>query len=153
MRKIDSVILHCTATRAAQDIDAATVRAWHTEPPPAGRGWADIGYHYLVRLDGTIERGRDLATVGAHTRGHNATSVGVAYVGGLDEDGNACNTMTEKQRRAIIQLVRALRVVCGPLELYGHNDFSRKACPSFNVKSEFAGLVAWLSVVDASGRI
>lgn len=79
MRKITEFIIHCSATREGQDVTAADIRRWHVK----GNGWKDIGYHFVIHLDGTIELGRPIAEVGAHCAGHNAESIGICYVGGL----------------------------------------------------------------------
>lgn len=76
MRKIDDIIIHCTATAEGRDVSVADIRRWHK-----ARGFVDVGYHYVVYLDGSVHEGRPLAQVGAHCRGHNAHSVGVCYVG------------------------------------------------------------------------
>lgn len=133
------------------DISADDVREWHTAEAPDGNGWSDIGYHFVIDLDGRIETGRPLDRVGAHTKGHNKSSVGVAYVGGVDEDGDPCNTMNRRQRAAIVALIRSLRIVLGaPFELKGHNDFTdAKACPSFIVCDEFDDVVKWFEMYDA----
>lgn len=130
--------MHCTATPEGRDVSAETIREWHTSAP---RNWSDIGYHYVIRLDGTIERGRDLDRVGAHVRGHNEDSVGLVYVGGTDADGNPKDTMTEPQLFSLYKLVTSLRNLFGPLTLHGHNEFSSKACPSFTVSEKLPYLV------------
>ena len=79
MRKITEFIIHCSATREGQDVTAADIRRWHVQ----GNGWKDIGYHFVIRLDGTIELGRPIAEVGAQCAGHNAESIGICYVGGM----------------------------------------------------------------------
>lgn len=137
MRRVDEIVLHCSATREGQDIQPSTIRDWHLR-----RGFRDIGYHYIVTLDGTIHAGRSIDEVGAHVRGRNMSTIGICYVGGLDADGKAANTMTDAQRVAIDCICRALVVVLDrPLEITGHNEHSAKACPSFNVEDEFGDLV------------
>ena len=84
MRKINEVIVHCAFTPTDMDIGAAEIKMWHTEAP---RNWSDIGYHYVIRRDGTIETGRPLSISGAHARGHNANSIGICLVGGAKRDG------------------------------------------------------------------
>lgn len=139
MRKLQRIILHCTATEEGAHYDVATVRKWHTEPP---RNWSDIGYHYLIWLDGTIEHGRPIEKSGAHTRGHNADSIGVCYVGGLDNNQKPKDTMTPKQDIAFIRLVQSLRMVFGEhLTIHGHNEYARKACPSFTVSDKYNFLI------------
>lgn len=136
MRDITRIILHCTATPEGRDVSADTIRDWHL-----ARGWSDIGYHYVVRLDGSIERGRDLDVVGAHVRGHNKDSIGLVYVGGTDADGNPKDTITDAQIFGVYKLVVSLRNLFGPLTLHGHNEFSSKACPSFDVSEKLPYLV------------
>ena len=148
MREITRVILHCSATKEDQDINAATIRVWHMSAP---RNWSDIGYHFVVKLDGTIESGRPINRAGAHTKGHNKDSIGVCYVGGLDHSGHPKNTMTTEQRSAIKRLCRALCLVLNqPLDLHGHREYSAKACPSFEVAEVFGQLQQWMARPDLS---
>ena len=82
MRNIDSIIVHCSATKARQDFTVADIDHWHRQ-----RGFNGIGYHYVIRLDGKLEKGRDVALAGAHCKGWNERSVGICYIGGLDKNG------------------------------------------------------------------
>ena len=128
------IILHCAATREGQDIKAADIKRWHKE-----RGFDDIGYHYVIDLDGTIEKGRDESLVGAHCKGHNATSIGICYVGGCDKNMKPKDTRTPEQRRSMLSLVRKLvnKYKIPVTQIWAHRDFDkRKACPSFDI-SEF----------------
>jgi N-acetylmuramoyl-L-alanine amidase len=137
VRELNRVILHCSATREGQDVSAATIKDWHVN----GRGWSDIGYHYVIRLDGTIEKGRPIHRPGAHTKGHNAESVGVCYIGGVEQDGKTPkDTLTLAQEKAFRSLYNALQLVFGPMTLHGHNEYAAKACPSFNVTDKFPDL-------------
>ena len=137
MRELNRVILHCSATREGQDVSAATIKDWHVN----GRGWSDIGYHYVIGLDGTIEKGRPINRPGAHTKGHNAETVGVCYIGGVEQDGKTPkDTLTLAQQEAFRSLYNALQVVFGPMTLHGHNEYAAKACPSFYVKDKFPDL-------------
>ena len=86
MRKITEIILHCSATAEGLDFSVRDIRAWHK-----AQGWADVGYHYVVRLDGTVQEGRPLEQAGAHCKGHNDRSIGICYIGGLAADGLAAN--------------------------------------------------------------
>tara|TARA_R100001463_G_scaffold33877_1_gene74749 strand:- start:161 stop:580 length:420 start_codon:yes stop_codon:yes gene_type:complete len=137
VREIKRVILHCTATKEGQDISLETIRGWHV----VGNGWQDIGYHYVILLNGEIALGRNLFTQGAHTRGENEDSIGVAYVGGLDEKGKPKDTMSLYQDIAFMRLFESLSVTFGKLDLHGHNEFSNKACPSFDVQSKYKFLI------------
>lgn len=128
---IKKIIIHCTATRATQDITAQDVHTWHQR-----RGWSGIGYHYLIRRDGVIERGRALDTIGSHCRGENRDSVGIAYAGGVEEDGKTpVDNRTPAQKQSLKRLVHVLSFYLNiPVrEIYGHHQFSAKACPSFIV--------------------
>lgn len=128
MRELKEIILHCTATKEGQDYSVEQVRKWHLD-----RGFNDIGYHFLIRLDGTVEAGRPLETVGAHCKGHNANSIGIAYVGGLDKNGRPKDTRTLPQKEAMRRLVYDLKQYFPRLEVHGHNEYSTKACPCFSV--------------------
>ena len=128
------IILHCSATREGQDIKAKTIKQWHKD-----RGFDDIGYHYVIDLDGTIEKGRAEELVGAHCKGHNATSIGICYVGGCDKNMKPKDTRTPEQKRSMLSLVRKLvnKYKIPVTQIWAHHDFDKhKACPSFDV-SEF----------------
>jgi len=130
MRPINRIILHCTATSESRDFSAADIDRWHRE-----RGWRGIGYHYVIRLDGSIEQGRPIEQIGAHVKGHNADSVGIVYVGGLTADGSqAKDTRTPAQKDAMFSLVaRLCHEYSIPVNrVYGHREFSAKYCPSFD---------------------
>lgn len=135
MRRINEIIVHCTATRAGQHFDVADIRRWHLQ-----RGFNDIGYHFLVLLDGTVQEGRPLDVAGAHCKGHNAKSIGVCYVGGLNADGEPHDTRTPEQRTALRQLLSRLKRQFPTAVIRGHRDFAQKACPCFNATKEYADL-------------
>lgn len=130
----DTVILHCSATTADPKIDVDTIRRWHVK----GRGWSDIGYHFVILTDGRIQRGRPLNRNGAHTKGHNE-NIGVCYVGGVATDGKPKDTMTALQVDSFERLVKWLRLITGKrYDIKGHNDYTNlKACPSFAVDVKF----------------
>lgn len=138
MRYINKIIVHCTATEAGADYDIEDVRRWHTQPPPAGNGWRDVGYHYLIKLDGTVQRGRAISQPGAHCYGQNAHSIGVCYVGGL-LDGKPADTRTREQKSSLLKLLANLSLMYR-CRIFGHRDFANKECPCFDAKSEYAGL-------------
>lgn len=137
MRTINKIILHCTDTPAGREHDIEDIRKWHVE----GNGWSDVGYHFLIKINGDIETGRDLDVVGAHTKSQNKDSIGIAYVGGRNEKGDAEDTMTLKQNLSMIRLINSLKTIFGNLEICGHNEFSTKACPSFKVKQKYQFLI------------
>lgn len=144
-RKItDAVVVHCTATPQGRDHGVEEVRRWHR-----ARGFEDVGYHYLVRLDGRVEVGRSEELVGAHCPdgGMNRRSVSVCYVGGVSADMSAPqDTRTEAQRRSLRELVRRLqrKYSIPDSRVFGHRDFAPKACPSFDVRTMLTLLAAIL---------
>lgn len=131
MRKIDKIIIHCTATPESRVTTVADVTAWHKQ-----RGFNTIGYHWLIGLNGEVWKGRDESIVGAHCEGKNSTSIGICYVGGLAKDGKtAKDTRTPAQNASLLKLVKELKVKYPYATIHGHNEFAQKACPSFNVKA------------------
>jgi N-acetylmuramoyl-L-alanine amidase len=137
MRDINKIILHCSATREGQDISTETIRGWHVNE----RGWSDIGYHYVVLLDGTVDKARPVERQGAHVRGHNKGSIGICYIGGCDADMNPKDTRTDLQKESLTELISYLMDSYEDATLHGHNEFSSKACPSFNVKEQYKELI------------
>jgi len=135
-REISKVIVHCSATREGQPISVETIRKWHKM-----RGWSDIGYHYVIDLNGQVHAGRDVSRVGAHVKGENTGSVGVCYVGGLDKDGEPKDTRTHEQDIALTYLLKLLTHQYEGSTLHGHNEFSSKACPCFDVQAEYGWII------------
>lgn len=136
-RRIDEIVVHCTASKPNVDLNVADVRKMHKK-----QGWSDIGYHYLIRLDGRIENGRDVDTIGAHVEGHNAHTIGVCYVGGLDKNGNPYDTRTENQKASLLSLLIDLKKLYPKAVIKGHRDYPKvnKACPCFNAIQEYIRL-------------
>ena len=132
-RKIDKIIIHCAATPEGRDVKTETIKSWHVK----GNGWSDIGYHFVIELDGAVKNGRPLHRSGAHTKGHNATSIGICYVGGIDKDKKPKDTRTDAQRKAMDQFVDDLKMEHPTATIHGHNEFAAKACPSFDVSKEY----------------
>lgn len=116
----NEVIIHCSATKPSQYTTAAVIKYWHLK-----NGWRDIGYHWVIERDGTLVKGRD--GTGAHTRGHNDT-IGVCLIGGVDENMNPECNFTLKQWVTLNDLIKQIN----PDKVSGHNQYSSKACPSFN---------------------
>ncbi len=136
MRTITLIIVHCSAVKPSQQSSAKDITRWHI-----ARGWRTIGYHYVVRRDGTVEDGRPLAQTGAHCQGHNQHSIGICYEGGLDEAGRPSDTRTERQKTAIRQLLIRLKKDFPRALIVGHRDLNpQKACPCYHVISEYADL-------------
>lgn len=140
MRTVNKIIVHCSDTPEGRDDRAADIKRWHTAKPPKGNGWSDIGYHYVIDLDGTVEPGRPVDTVGAHCSGHNADSVGVCYVGGRGTDGLPKDTRTVPQKFALRTLLKYLLQKYPGAQIYGHRDFANKPCPCFDAKTEYKDL-------------
>ena len=106
------------------------------------RGWSDIGYHFILSLDGDIQAGRPIDIPGAHVSGENTDSIGVCYIGGADKDLKPKDTMNDCQEEAFRELVYSLRMVADrTLTLHGHNEFSKKDCPSFKVSEKFKDIL------------
>ena len=122
----DYIIIHCSDTPKEMDIGADTIRRWHVEE----NGWSDIGYHWIIKRDGTIEPGRSQDAVGAHARNYNDKSVGVCMVGGKPEAN-----FTSAQWSQLESLILQLRVEYPRAQIIGHNQVSGKTCPNFDVES------------------
>jgi N-acetylmuramoyl-L-alanine amidase len=132
MRNINKIIIHCSATPEGRDVKIATIRDWHKL-----KGWSDIGYHYVIELDGSIQSGRPIEIIGAHTIGQNKGSIGICYVGGMNANmEEPKDTRTPAQKESLIKLINKLKAKYSNITIHGHNEYAAKACPSFNVKSE-----------------
>lgn len=129
------IIIHCAATKPSQDIGAAEIRRWHRK-----QGWKDIGYHHVIRRDGTVEPGRPEDRAGAHAKGYNSVSIGVCLVGGLDEAGRPEPTYTPEQWHSLAALTRELHSRYPDAEIIGHNNVAAKDCPCFDVRAWWANL-------------
>tara|TARA_E500000318_G_C3557468_1_gene211763 strand:+ start:1791 stop:2198 length:408 start_codon:yes stop_codon:yes gene_type:complete len=132
MREIEKIIVHCSATPEGRDVSTEEIRQWHLD-----RGWSDIGYHFVIELDGTVGDGRPVEIAGAHAQGHNSDSIGVCYVGGVDSDMEPKDTRTEEQKESMDDLIRDLLDDYPHAVVIGHRDVSEKACPSFDAKEEY----------------
>ena len=140
-RKIDKIIVHCSATRPSHDIDAKEIDRWHKK-----RGWSGIGYHFFIKRGGLIEIGRPIEKQGAHTKGLNKNSIGICYAGGVKEergeDGkwDADDNRTSEQIASLLTLLRLLKKIFPEATIHSHRDFAAKACPSFDATKEYKGL-------------
>lgn len=156
--QIDSIVIHCSATREGQEFTAKDIERWHKE-----RGFRTIGYNYIIDLDGTIEVGRPCDTPGAHcnTKGvsgksYNYHSIGICYIGGISRDGKKSkDTRTEAQKESMLKLIKELLNKYPIKEIIGHRDASPdlnndkkitsnewiKACPCFDAKEEYKTLL------------
>lgn len=134
----DTIILHCSATYPGQDVGVAEIDRWHRQ-----RGFDCIGYHYVVRLDGTVEEGRPYHRDGAHAIGWNHRAVGICYIGGYDEKGRPADTRTPQQRSALLRLILRLKKEHPTLvRILGHRDVARKECPCFDAGGEYSSIVS-----------
>ena len=138
MRDINYLVVHCSATSPDIELDASDIRRWHLS-----RGWSDIGYHIVIRLDGTIERGRSIEKVGAHVLGHNTDSIGICLIGGVDDNLQSQNNFTAPQFASLRLVLDGFKRRFPNAVIQGHRDFPgvAKACPSFDVKE-------WLDILD-----
>jgi N-acetyl-anhydromuramyl-L-alanine amidase AmpD len=144
MRTINLIVIHCSATEQGQDYSVDTIRSWHKK-----RGFKDIGYHFVIHLDGSIEAGRGVEEMGAHAKGYNANSIGICYIGGV-KSKKPYDTRTEAQIHALRRIVETLQIIYPRSAVVGHRDLSvdlngdgvvsknewMKSCPSFEVKTE-----------------
>lgn len=132
MRTINKIILHCSATKEGINFNINDIRRWHK-----AKGWKDVGYHYVICLDGTVQSGRPLEQIGAHCSGYNSHSIGICYIGGLDKNNKAKDTRTPQQKAAMYDLLIKLKKQFPNATIHGHNEFANKACPSFDVQKEY----------------
>ncbi len=134
-RTITEIIVHCTATKEGVATTTEQIKHYHMT-----HGWTDIAYNYVIELDGSIHNGRDVNKVGGHTANHNAHSIGVVYVGGLDKNGKAKDTRTEAQKAALLKLLKELKAMYPKAKIYGHNSFAKKSCPCFDAVKEYKNI-------------
>ena len=130
MRRIDEIILHCSATERGKDFRVADIDRWHR-----ARGFRKVGYHYVIDIDGTVEAGRKESEIGAHCSGRNKHSIGICYVGGLSL-GLPTNTLHDNpsQLHKLCELLSYLmkKYSLGFDAIRCHNEFANKACPCFH---------------------
>ncbi len=133
VRPINKIIIHCSATPENRDVDVKKVRKWHMKE----NGWIDVGYHYFIKLDGSIEAGRPIELIGSHTRGYNKGSIGICYAGGMNKSNTKPkDTRTDEQKEGLVNLINKIKEIYPDITIHGHNEFSDKACPSFSVADE-----------------
>ena len=147
--KIDTIVIHCTATPPGREVSRAELDRWHKaerfEPYTDKTGQVTYaGYHLLVHLDGSYERLRPDEHRGQHCKQENMNNraVAVCYVGGVDNNNQPCDTRTEAQKRTLLTLVRTLKARYPNAQIIGHRDIKgvAKACPSFDAKREYKGI-------------
>lgn len=138
IKAVEYIVIHCAATKANQDIGVEDIAKWHRE-----RGWFDVGYHYVIRRDGTVETGRPKDRPGAHARGYNHLSLGICLAGGVAKDGRTPeDNFTPEQYASLETLVINLKNEFPRATVLGHRDLPNvnKGCPSFNAIAWWAGI-------------
>lgn len=148
-KKLQYLIIHCTATPEGLEVTSADIRKWHTSAPPVGRGWKQVGYTDMIHLDGKVERLVennedgivDSWEITNGATGYNSISRHIVYVGGVAKDGKTPkDTRTEAQKRALQIYVKNFHERFPDVKIIGHNEVAAKACPSFDVQ-------AWLKAI------
>ena len=136
-RKINLIVVHCTATEEGKDYSVEWIRKVHVK-----KGYADIGYHYVIYRDGSLHLGRNVDYVGAHARNHNANSIGIVYVGGCPKGDTHKNkdTRTDAQKKTMLALLKKLRSLYLSAKIVGHKDVNATGCPSFDAKNEYKSI-------------
>lgn len=120
--RVEYIVVHCTDSPDDRDVTAEEVHSWHRK-----RGWAGIGYHKVIKRDGTIDEGRPEYWEGAHVKGYNHNSLGVCLVGK--------EFFSYAQMRALEKIILELAERYPEAKVVGHRDLdSRKPCPNFDVK-------------------
>lgn len=136
-RKINLIVVHCTATEEGKDFTVDWIRRVHKN-----KGYADIGYHYVIYRDGSLHEGRNVNIIGAHARNHNINSIGVVYIGGCPRGNTHANkdTRTKEQKETLLRLLKDLKKIYPNAKIVGHKDVNATGCPSFDAKIEYKGL-------------
>ncbi|WP_121756919.1 N-acetylmuramoyl-L-alanine amidase [Helicobacter felis] len=128
---IERIVIHCSDTPEGREHNAADIDRWHKQ-----RGFSRIGYHYVVKLNGSIEKGRADHEIGAHAKGYNTGSLGICYIGGRSKEGKPKDTRTPEQKQALKKLCAELASKHPEADFCGHRDLDKgKECPCFDVKS------------------
>jgi len=132
-KKTEMIVVHCAATKPSMDIGRPEIRKWHVED----NGWDDVGYHYIIKRDGTVEVARAEAFQGAHAPAVNSKSIAICLVGGMAEDGDAENNFTLEQFLSLKDLIKKIKMTNPNIvEVVGHCDVqeNKPNCPGFNLK-------------------
>ncbi|QOC57792.1 putative N-acetylmuramoyl-L-alanine amidase [Erwinia phage pEp_SNUABM_11] len=125
----NAIFVHCSATKAGMDIGLREIRQWHKE-----QGWLDVGYHFIIRRDGTVEEGRPVDAVGSHVKDWNSTSVGICLVGGIDDAGKFKANFTPSQMHSLKVKLAEMQALYPGAAVKAHHDVAAKACPSFDLQ-------------------
>lgn len=136
MTKITHLVIHYSATYADQDLTVKDIDKMHRD-----RGWQMVGYHWVIRRDGTVEQGRPESMVGAHVGGQNAGKIGICWLGGLDRatgPSKGVDNRTPQQTEALTKLIRECLKRYPGAKVIGHRDLAATQCPGFDVQSWWA---------------
>lgn len=138
MRKLNEIIVHCSATPEGRHVTMETIRKWHK-----ARGWSREGYHFAIYLDGTRVAGRPVSMKGAGVAGRNTGTIHIVYIGGVAKDGRTPkDTRTPAQKAALERLIGDLcRDYPSINQVSGHNQYAAKACPSFDASTCYDRLI------------
>lgn len=136
-KSTDYLVPHCSATPPKLDIGVNEIRGWHV-----AKGWSDIGYHFVIRRNGAVEPGRPEDRVGSHVKNHNANTLGICLVGGVDAKQRPQNNFTPAQWASLQTLLMRLTARYPGAKILGHRDFPNvhKACPCFDAIKWASGL-------------
>jgi N-acetylmuramoyl-L-alanine amidase len=136
MRKIDYIVLHCTATPQTTKIESI-INYWRNH-----LGWRNPGYHYIIEPNGRIVNLLPISSVSNGVAGYNSNSIHISYIGGIDSKGQGFDNRTAAQKEAQLLLLYLLKCVFPKAMVQGHRDFPKvaKACPSFDTRG-------WLSSI------
>lgn len=128
MREITHIVLHCTATPQTTSIDSIREH-WKQ------LGWKNVGYHFIIKPSGERVQLLDIEKVSNGVAGHNAKSIHISYIGGVDSKGKARDNRTVPQKIAQMEIVKELKEQFPNAVVCGHRDFKgvKKDCPSFDV--------------------
>lgn len=144
LKAIKYLVVHCSASSPKNPaISILDIDRMHKQ-----RGFSCVGYHFFIKRDGTIEKGRPDTVAGAHVEGFNMVSLGICMAGGIDEKGKAENNFTPPQFASLAALIKQLEVTYPTAKTLGHRDLSpdknkdgvispsewMKDCPCFDVK-------------------
>jgi N-acetylmuramoyl-L-alanine amidase len=125
---IHTIVIHYSSTYPDANVTRAVVDRWHRD-----RGFREIGYHWFIRRDGTLEEGRAEGTLGAHVRGHNSGTIGICWAGGLDRNTGpnvGVWNPTPEQEACMVRLIRDIQARHpGATRVVGHNDLVATLCP------------------------
>ncbi|MET3035816.1 N-acetylmuramoyl-L-alanine amidase [Chryseobacterium sp. NRRL B-14859] len=137
MRKINYLVVHCTATQPTAKISSIQ-NYWKNELK-----WKSPGYHYIIEANGNVVNLLTIDKISNGVANWNSQIINISYVGGIDSKGNPKDTRTPEQKASILKLLKQLKQKFPNAKIQGHRDFPKvhKACPSFDAKTEYQNIV------------